>query len=135
MNLVISSDLFDLYSSPSLNWINFVQRREINSFRSMHRQPASLLRQHELRASQQVALKQSTQSLARIEEYSSTPPIQSQRTIQTTNMYITRLLDECGLEIKMADEENMTNNDELTVRSIIKLNKRNEIFRFIFSWN
>ena len=82
----------------------------------MHRS-VGLLRQHELRASQQVAMKQSSQSLARIDEYSSTPPMRSQRTIEATNMFITRLLDECGLEIKLADEENMSNNDELTVRS------------------
>lgn len=74
-----------------------------------------LLRQHEMRASQQVAMQQSTQSIGRIQEYSSTPPHQSQRSAQATNMFITRILDECGLEIKMADEENMTNNDELTV--------------------
>ncbi|CAF2740973.1 unnamed protein product [Rotaria sp. Silwood2] len=72
-----------------------------------------LLRQHEIRASQQVAQQQSTQSLGRIQEYSSTPPQQSQRSAQATNMFITRILDECGLEIKMADEENMNNNDEL----------------------
>lgn len=76
---------------------------------------AGLLRQHELRASQQVAMQRSTQSLGRIEEYSSTPPKLSQRSVQATNMFITRILDECGLEIKMADEENMNNNDELNV--------------------
>ena len=75
----------------------------------------SLLRQHEQRATQQVAMQQSTQSLARIEEYSSTPPKLSQRTVQATNMFITRILDECGLEIKMTDEENMNNNDQLTL--------------------
>ncbi|CAF1557305.1 unnamed protein product, partial [Adineta steineri] len=32
-----------------------------------------------------------------------------------TNMFITRILDECGLEIKLADEENMNNNDELNL--------------------
>lgn len=74
-----------------------------------------LLRQHEQRATQQIALQQSTQSLARIEEYSSTPPKLSQRTVQATNMFITRILDQCGLEIKMTDEENMTNNDQLTL--------------------
>ena len=77
--------------------------------------PVGLLRQHEMRASQQVAMQQSTQSLGRVQEYSSTPPPQSQRSAQATNMFVTRILDECGLEIKMADEENMTNNDELTV--------------------
>jgi hypothetical protein len=81
----------------------------------MHHHQAGLLRQHELRATQQVAMQQSTQSLGRIEEYSSTPPKQSQRSAQATNMFITRILDECGLEIKMVDEENMTNNDELNV--------------------
>lgn len=74
-----------------------------------------LLRQHEQRATQQVVMQQSTQSLARIEEYSSTPPKLSQRTVQATNMFITRILDECGLEIKITDEENMTNNDQLTL--------------------
>ena len=74
-----------------------------------------LLRQHELRATQQVVMQQSTQSIARIEEYSSTPQKQSQRSAQATNMFITRILDECGLEIKMADEENMNNNNELNV--------------------
>ncbi|UJR26364.1 hypothetical protein I4U23_007697 [Adineta vaga] len=77
--------------------------------------PTGLLRQHEMRATQQVAMQQSTQSLGRIQEYSSTPPKQSQRSAQETNMFITRILDECGLEIKMADEENMNNNDELTL--------------------
>jgi len=80
----------------------------------MNRQ-AGLLRQHELRASQQVAMHQSTQSLARIEEYSSTPRKQSQTSAQATNMFITRMLDQCGLEIKLTDEENMNNNDELTL--------------------
>ncbi|CAF4703991.1 unnamed protein product [Rotaria sp. Silwood1] len=78
----------------------------------MNRQ-MGLLRQHEIRATQQVAQQQSTQSLGRIQEYSSTPPQQSQHSAQATNMFITRILDECGLEIKMADEENMNNNDEL----------------------
>ncbi|CAF3790957.1 unnamed protein product [Rotaria sordida] len=78
----------------------------------MNRQ-MGLLRQHEIRATQQVTQKQSTQSLGRIQEYSSTPPQRSQRSAQATNMFITRILDECGLEIKMADEENMNNNDEL----------------------
>jgi hypothetical protein len=80
----------------------------------MHRH-VGLLRQHEMRASQQVTMQQSTQSLARIQEYSSTPTKQSQRSVQATNIFITRVLDECGLEIKMADEENMNNNDELHV--------------------
>ena len=86
--------------------------------------PEGLLRQHEMRASQQVAMQQSTQSLGRIQEYSSTPPKQSQRSAQATNMFITRILDECGLEIKMADEENMNNNDELNVS---EENKETEI--------
>ena len=77
--------------------------------------PTGILRQHEMRASQQVAMQKSTQSLGRIQEYSSTPPPQSQRSAQETNMFITRILDECGLEIKMVDEENMSNNDELNV--------------------
>ena len=81
----------------------------------MHHRSVGLLRQHELRASQQVVMQQSTQSLARIEEYSSTPPKLSQRSVQATNMFITRILDECGLEIKMTDEENMNNNDELSL--------------------
>ena len=80
----------------------------------MNRQ-TGLLRQHEMRATQQVATQRSTQSLAKVQEYSSTPPRQSQRSAQETNMFITRILDECGLEIKMADEENMNNNDELNV--------------------
>lgn len=84
----------------------------------MNRQ-AGLLRQHELRASQQVAMQQTTQSIGRIQEYSSTPQKQSQRSAQATNMFITRILDECGLEIKMVDEENMNNNDELNV-SLLK---------------
>jgi hypothetical protein len=77
--------------------------------------PEGVLRQHEMRATQQVATQQSTQSIGRIQEYSSTPPQRSQRSAQATNMFITRILDECGLEIKMADEENMNNNDELNV--------------------
>ena len=77
--------------------------------------PTGILRQHEMRATQQVAMQKSTQSLGRIQEYSSTPPPQSQRSAQATNMFITRVLDECGLEIKMVDEENMNNNDELNV--------------------
>ncbi|CAF3662600.1 unnamed protein product [Adineta steineri] len=80
----------------------------------MNRQ-TGLLRQHEMRATQQVAMQQSTQSLGRIEEYSSTPPRQSQHSAEKTNMFITRILDECGLEIKLADEENMNNNDELNL--------------------
>ncbi|CAM4950387.1 unnamed protein product [Rotaria socialis] len=80
----------------------------------MNRQ-VGLLRQHEIRASQQVVQQQSTQSLARIQEYSSTPPQRSQRSSEATNMFVTRILDECGLEIKMADEENMNNNDELNL--------------------
>ncbi|CAF0870595.1 unnamed protein product [Adineta ricciae] len=80
----------------------------------MNRQ-TGLLRQHEMRATQQVATQRSTQSLAKVQEYSSTPPRQSQRSAQETNMFITRILDECGLEIKMADEENMNNNDELNL--------------------
>ncbi len=80
-----------------------------------------LLRQHELRATQQVVMQQSTQSLGRIEEYSSTPLKQSQHSAQATNMFITRILDECGLEIKMSDEENMNNNDELNVSEAIEI--------------
>ena len=85
----------------------------------MNRQ-TGLLRRHEVRATQQVALQQSTQSLGRIQEYSLTPPQQSQRSAQTTNMFIARILDECGLEIKMTDEENMINNDELNVSWVIE---------------
>lgn len=80
----------------------------------MHRS-AGLLRQHELRASQRVSMQQSTQSLAKMQQFDSTQQNQNQRSAESTNLFVTRILEECGLEIKIADEENMNNNDELNV--------------------